>query len=160
MRRYLTAVGAAVIVSLGGLAGAQAASDGTPEPISVSVQFGTKTGDMVITPNTLVFEREKLYRLVIENPSDITHYFAPLRFGEIVKTRSVQVTGGEVQGSKRYGGCFPQFAAPYRLTEIEIRPGGSAEWLFEPLQAGTFDFQCDVPAHANAGMVGNIVVNQ
>ncbi len=159
MRKYLTAVGAAAIVCLGGLAGAQAASYGALEPISVSVQFGTKTGDMVITPNTLVFERGKLYRLVIENPSDITHYFTPLRFEEIVKTRSVQVTGGEVQGSKRYGGRFAQRAAPYRLTEIEIRPGGSAEWLFEPLQAGTFDFQCGVPAHANAGMVGNIVVN-
>lgn len=159
MRKYLTAVGAAVIVCLGGLAGAQAASDGAPEPISISVQFGTEMGDMVITPNTLVFERGKHYRLVIENPSDITHYFTPLRFGEIVKTRRVQVTGGEVQGSKRYGGRFWHLADPYRLREIEIMPGGSAEWLFEPLQAGTFDFQCGVPAHTNAGMVGNVVVN-
>ena len=135
MRKYLTAVGAAVIVCLGGLAGAQAASDGAPEPISISVQFGTEMGDMVITPHTLVFERGTLYRLLIENPSDINHYFTPLRFGEIVKTRSVQVTGGEVQGSKRYGGRFWHLADPYRLREIEIRPGGSAEWLFEPLQA-------------------------
>ncbi len=159
MRKFLTAVGAAVIVCLGGLAGAQAASYGVPESVSAFVQFGTKTDDMVITPNTLVFERGKLYRLVIENPSDITHYFTPLQFREIVKTRSVQVTRGEVQGINRHGGRFALNAAPYRLTKIEIRPGGSGEWLFEPLQAGTFDFQCDVPAHANAGMVGKIVVN-
>ena len=159
MRKFLTAVGAAVIVCLGGLAGAQAVSDGVPEPVSVSVQFGTKTGDIVITPNTLVFERGKLYRLLIENPSDITRYFTPLRFGETVKTRIVQITRDKFQGSKRYGGRVPQFASPYHLTEIEIWPGGSAEWLFEPLLAGTFDFQCGVPAHANAGMVGNFVVN-
>ncbi len=158
-RRYLTTVGAAAIVFLAGLATVQAESSAVPEPINVSLQFGTETGDMVITPNTLVFETGKLYRLVFENPSDVTHYFTPPRFGKAVKTRNVEVTGGKIQGSKRYGGRNARRPSPYRLTEIEIRPGGSAEWSFEPVQAGAFDFQCSAPAHANAGMAGKIVVN-
>ena len=159
MCRYFTSVGAAAIVFLAGLASVQAGSSATLEPINVSLQFGTEMGDRVITPNTLVFETGKQYRLVFENPSDVTHYFTPLRFGEAVKTRNVEAIGGAVQGSKRYGGRNARRASPYRLTEIEIRPGGSAEWSFEPVLAGTFDFQCGAPAHANAGMVGKIVVN-
>lgn len=159
MRKYLAAIGAGVLVCLGGVAGAQTARDGTMEPMSVPVQFGTETNQMVITPNVLVLKEGQLYRLVLENPSDVTHYFTPLDFGQAVKTRTVEVTGGQIRGTRNYGGRLPQFATPYRLQEIELRPGGSADWVIEPVKTGTYDFQCDAPAHANAGMVGKIVVN-
>jgi uncharacterized cupredoxin-like copper-binding protein len=44
------------------------------------------------------------------------------------------------------------------IREVEVKPGGEAEWYFVPVQAGTFDLQCTIPGHAAAGMTGKLTV--
>ncbi|RMD63539.1 MAG: biphenyl 2,3-dioxygenase [Alphaproteobacteria bacterium] len=112
-------------------------------PIVVDVDLGSKGGELVFRPNTLTFEAGKLYKLVLHNPSGSKHYFSALRFASSVWTRKVEAGEAEFKGVIR---------------EIEVKPGGEAEWFFVPVKAGTFELMCTVPGHAEAGMVGKIVI--
>jgi uncharacterized cupredoxin-like copper-binding protein len=67
-----------------------------------------------------------------------------------VFTRKAQVNGkdgkpiAEVKGAVR---------------EIEVYPGGTAEWWFVPVKAGVFeDLRCTIPGHTEGGMTGKIVI--
>ena len=42
--------------------------------------------------------------------------------------------------------------------DTAVEAGQTATFEFTPTKAGTFDFDCDVPGHKEAGMVGKIVV--
>lgn len=148
MKRIMTATALAAALSLGaaGMAWATYHSYGSEEKekgeaITVHVELGTKGGDLSFEPSTLTFEAGKLYKLVIENPSPTKHYFSALRFASAVWTRKVEADGIEVKGSVR---------------EIEVKPGGEAEWFFVPVKTGTFHLECTIPGHAEAGMVGTI----
>ncbi len=126
-------------------AGAAAAADLSHQPpIEVKVVLGTGDGGLIFEPSDLVFEAGKLYKLVLENPSDSKHYFSALRFASAVWTRKVEAGEAEIKGAIR---------------EIELLPGGEAEWFFVPVQAGTFFLECTIKGHAEAGMVGTITVN-
>ncbi|MFB3061561.1 MAG: hypothetical protein ACE10C_09355, partial [Candidatus Binatia bacterium] len=70
----------AVAAALAGLAGAHAAEFGKQKPIEVIVQLSTKSGELAITPSDLKLQAGKLYRLVINNPSNSTHYLSVPRF--------------------------------------------------------------------------------
>ena len=131
-------------LSILGLACSAAAADLSKQsPIEVTVDLGSKDGHLDFTPAKLTFETGKLYKLVLRNPSPGKHYFSALRFAAAVWTRKVGTAEAEIKGAIR---------------EIELKPGGSAEWFFVPVQAGTFALQCTIPGHAKAGMVGEIVV--
>ncbi len=125
------------------LAAAPAMAAGLSEqtPTVVKVELGAKGGDLVFEPSQLIFQAGKLYKLVVENPSPTKHYFSALRFASAVWTRKVEADGVEIKGSVR---------------EIEVKPGGEAEWFFVPVKAGTFRLECTIPGHAEAGMVGTI----
>jgi len=112
-------------------------------PIEVTVHLGTKDGKLAFEPKNITFETGKLYKLVLDDPSNSKHYFSALRFAAAVWTRKIETRGEEIKGSVR---------------EIELKPGGKAEWFFVPVQAGTFDLMCTVPGHAEAGMTGTITV--
>ena len=60
-------------------------------PIEVSVQLGSKDGDLIFVPNDLTFETGKLYKLILTNPSKKKHYFTSLGLASRVYTRKVQV---------------------------------------------------------------------
>ncbi len=155
MKRIMTAAALAAGLSLGmaGIASAAYHSYGSygsygaspekkkDEAITVNVALGTKGGELVFEPSTLTFKAGKLYKLVIENPSPAKHYFSALRFASAVSTRKVEASGVEIKGSVR---------------EIEVKPGGEAEWFFVPEKTGTFRLECTIPGHAEAGMVGTI----
>ena len=163
MKTHLVAAVAAICVWSAGTLGIQAADPAGQEPIEITLQYGMTTGDLVVLPNKLQLEKGKPYKLVITNPSDMTHYVSALQFAAAVKTRKIEVAGGEVKGNKVYAGrASLRRQAPntysFRLKEIEIRPGGTAEWLFVPSKAGNFKLECGIPAHAEAGMVGEISV--
>jgi len=113
-------------------------------PIRVAVKLGSKGGALVFEPNQLSFQTGKLYKLVIENPSPSKHYFSALRFASAVWTRKVEADGIEIKGSVR---------------EIEVKPGGEAEWFFVPVKTGSFGLECTIPGHAEAGMVGTIRID-
>ena len=112
-------------------------------PVVLKISLGTKGGDLAFSPANVTFETGKLYKLVIENPSADKHYFSALRFAAAVWTRKVETANAEIKGAIR---------------EIELKPGGSAEWFFVPVQAGRVHLECTIPGHAEAGMVGEITV--
>jgi uncharacterized cupredoxin-like copper-binding protein len=43
--------------------------------------------------------------------------------------------------------------------DIDFDKGTTAVVSFTPTTAGTYEFHCDQPGHANAGMHGNFVVH-
>ncbi len=116
------------------------------DPIEMVVELGADSlfsSDLVFTPNKLSFETSKLYKLILKNPSKDKHYFSAWGFAAAVWTRKVETDNTEIKGAVR---------------EIELKPGGVAEWFFVPVQAGTFDLRCTIRGHAKAGMVGQITV--
>ena len=124
-------------------ASGQSADLSKQNPIKMVVDLGTAGGKLVFTPNKLSFETGKLYKLVLKNPSKNKHYFSALRFAAAVWTRKVETNGSEIKGAVR---------------EIELKPGGAAEWFFVPVQAGSFAVECTIPGHADYGMVGRITI--
>ncbi len=133
----------AFLLSLGLVSPVLAADLSKQTPIKISVDLGTKKGDLVFSPRVLNLETGKLYKLVLNNPSSDKHYFSALRFAAAVWTRKVETEEAEIKGAIR---------------EIELKPGGSAEWFFVPVQAGTFGLKCTIPGHAENGMVGKVIV--
>lgn len=135
-----TIVGAAFLLGPGAFAGGDLSNQ---TPVEVTIHLGTKGGKLVFEPKDLTFQTGKLYKLVLDDPSPSKHYFSALRFAAAVWTRKIETGGEEIKGSVR---------------EIELKPGGKAEWFFVPVQAGKFDLMCTIPGHAKAGMTGTITV--
>jgi len=143
MKKYQLIALAASITLFFSPALGQAADLSNQTPIDVVVELGTVDGELAFTPNKLSFETGKLYKLILKNPSPDKHYFSALRFAAAVWTRKVETAGSEIKGAAR---------------EIELKPGGVAEWFFVPVQAGSFPVECTIPGHAEGGMVGMITV--
>ena len=135
-----TIVGAAFLFGRVAIAGGDLSAQ---PPVEVAVHLGTKDGQLVFEPKDITFQTGKLYKLVLDDPSPSKHYFSALRFAAAIWTRKVETSGAEIKGSIR---------------EIELKPGGKAEWYFVPVQAGKFDLMCTVPGHAEAGMKATITV--
>jgi uncharacterized cupredoxin-like copper-binding protein len=112
-------------------------------PIELTVMLGTVNGNLIFEPAILTFETGRLYKLVLSNPSSDKHYFSALEFANAVWTRKVQTVDAEIKGA---------------ITEIELLPGGSAEWFFVPVKAGEFALKCTIAGHAEGGMLGTIIV--
>jgi len=143
-RRLAANLGIVCALSAGGLPALASAADlSQQQPIEVIVKLGDEQNHLAFTPAKLTFDAGKLYKLVLENPSSSKHYFSALRFASAIWTRKVEVGGAEIKGATR---------------ELEIKPGGKAEWFFVPVQAGNFPLKCTVPSHAEAGMVGEITI--
>ncbi len=104
------------------------------EPIQVVLQFGTETKNFAMTPNTLRLEKDKLYELVIVNPSKTAHFVLAPEFGAAID--SISLTQG-----------------------VALKQGEQQLWYFVADQAGTYDIMCGHKAHADAGMMGKIIVS-
>jgi uncharacterized cupredoxin-like copper-binding protein len=101
-------------------------------------------------PNVLEFETGKLYRLVLVNTSPQKHYFSSEGLAQAVCTRKVQINGGDGKPIAEVKGA---------IREIEVYPNGTTEWWFVPVKAGQWpDLKCTIPGHAEAGMVGQILL--
>lgn len=120
------------------------------EPVEIYVNLGNEKGEIKFSPNKLLLETGKLYKLILKNNSPQKHYFSSDKFSQSVFTRKVQISTSsgkpvaEIKGSIR---------------EIEVYPGRTAEWWFVPLKTGKFDdLRCTIPGHTEAGMVGVIEI--
>lgn len=124
------------------------------EPVVITIELGTTGGEHRFVPNDLSFETGKLYKLILDNPSPNKHYFTSHGLAKSVFTRKVQVvdaagTKAEIKGM---------------ISEIEVYPGGRAEWWFVPVATGNFsDLHChikegDGQTHADLGMRGAIQI--
>jgi len=163
MKRQLIIAVAAVYAALAAFAGAQAVGYGRQMPIEMVLELGTKSGEPVITPSELKLQTGKLYKLIVNNPSDATHYLSVPEFGTAVRTSKIDAQGGAVKrtGFQNPRATLARFATntSHKVQEIEVRPGAAAVWYFTPVRTGSYRFGCGIPAHAEAGMVGKILVN-
>lgn len=110
----------------------------------VKVSLGNRAGELKFVPNHLEFVAGETYKLILDNPSPVKHYFTAKDFADAIWTRKVQAGKVEVKGAIR---------------ELELKPGAVAEWIFVPQKAGTYELHCSIPGHAEAGMVGEIVIS-
>ncbi len=120
------------------------------KPVAIKMELGSESGEMRFHPDSLELETGKLYLLNLENPSDKKHYFSSDGFARAVFTRKVQINRPD-------GSAVAEIKGSIR--EIEVYPGGSAQWWFVPVKAGTFaDLKCTIRGHAKKGMRGVIQI--
>jgi uncharacterized cupredoxin-like copper-binding protein len=111
--------------------------------IDVKVELGNAANELRFVPNELTFKAGQRYQLHLSDPSALKHYFTAKDFADTIWTQKVEAGNVEVKGA---------------IHELELRPGSSAEWVFIPLKAGTYELHCSVPGHAEAGMTGALTV--
>mgnify|MGYP003959037595 FL=1 len=108
-------------------------------------------------PDGLIFEKGKRYTLVIENPSNETHEFDSPGLVAAARSSQVNVLDG-------YGGtALPVAIVVGSPDELVVSPGGTVEWTFVPVKAGSYEMICDVldqnnKTHTELGMKGTIIV--
>jgi uncharacterized cupredoxin-like copper-binding protein len=115
---------------------------------AVTVSLGTKDDKIAFEPNKLAFETGKLYKLVLHNPSKHPHYFSSEALARSVFTRKVQVLSDKGVTIAEIKGV---------IYEIEVMPGGTAEWFFVPVKTlKNGALKCTIAGHEQGGMVGTI----
>lgn len=125
------------------------------EPIEVRVNLGNPEDARVFEPADITFETGKLYRLVLRNPSKTKHYFTSPGLAERVFTRKVDVKDADGERVSEIKGA---------IREIEVFPGGTAEWWFVPVATvESTALYCNVEdedgkTHTEKGMVGKIEI--
>ena len=115
----------------------------TPELTTIEVSLGNSAGELKFFPSNLEFETGKQYKLLLDNPSSMKHYFTAKDFADASWTRKVQAGKVEVKGA---------------IHELELKPGAIAEWVLVPMKSGKYELYCSIKGHKAAGMIGEIVV--
>ncbi len=109
----------------------------------VQVHLGTAAEALTFVPSHLDFVAGRKYRLTLDNPSSVKHYFTAKDFADSIWTQKVEAGNVEIKGA---------------IHELELKPGAIAEWVFVPLKSGTYSLRCTIAGHAEAGMVGEIAI--
>lgn len=112
--------------------------------ISVEVTLGTADNQLQFVPADVQFESGKRYKLILSNPSTQKHYFTAKDFADSIWSQKVDAGNVEIKGA---------------IHELELRPGASAQWVFVPVKAGTYELHCSVPGHTEAGMKGHLTIH-
>jgi uncharacterized cupredoxin-like copper-binding protein len=112
--------------------------------IEVNVSLGNSANELKFFPNQLEFVAGTRYKLLLDNPSPQKHYFTAKDFADASWTQKVEAAKIEVKGA---------------IHELELKPGGEAEWVFVPMKPGTYELHCSISGHTEAGMVGEITIN-
>jgi uncharacterized cupredoxin-like copper-binding protein len=109
----------------------------------IKVSLGNQAGELKFFPNQLQLISGKRYKLLLNNPSPVKHYFIAKDFTDASWTQKVQVGKAEIKGA---------------IHEIELKPQGEAEWVIIPIKPGKYELHCSVSGHREAGMIGEIIV--
>lgn len=107
------------------------------------ISLGNVQGELKFVPNNLEFETGKKYKLILDNPSPIKHYFTAKDFADAIWTQKVEAGNVEIKGA---------------IHELELKPGAEAQWVFIPEKTGIYDLYCSIKGHKEAGMIGKIVI--
>ncbi|MCC5636547.1 cupredoxin domain-containing protein [Nostoc sp. CHAB 5844] len=110
----------------------------------ITVNLGNSANELKFEPNHLEFSTGKRYLLRLSNPSQLKHYFTAKDFADGIWTQKVEAGKVEIKGA---------------IHELELKPGAEAEWVFVPLKAGKYSLRCPIAGHTEAGMTGEIIVN-
>ena len=113
------------------------------QAIETPVSLGNTAGELRFFPGELEFKTGKQYKILLDNPSPVKHYFTAKDFADVSWTRKVQVGKVEVKGA---------------IHELELKPGATAEWVLTPMKPGKYELHCSIKGHAAAGMSGEIIV--
>ena len=130
------------------------------KPIEIRIDMGQAgSKEHRFHPDKITIETGKLYRLVLHNPSNSAHYFFSNDLAAKVWTRKAQVMD-EVGPSRKAIAEIKGFTR-----EIEVYPGGTAEWWFVPVAGGTVtDVICSIKekdgkTHGEHGMKATVIIN-
>ncbi|OKH20856.1 copper-binding protein [Nostoc calcicola FACHB-389] len=124
---------------------ANLSSDLLKQPATeITVNLGNAANELKFEPNHLEFVTGKRYNLKLANPSQLKHYFTAKDFADGIWTQKVEAGKVEIKGA---------------IHEVELKPGGEAEWVFVPLKSGSYSLRCPIAGHTEAGMVGEIVIS-
>ncbi|RCJ22707.1 copper-binding protein [Nostoc sp. ATCC 43529] len=124
---------------------ANLSSDLLKQPATeITVSLGNAANELKFEPNHLELLAGKRYDLRLTNPSQLKHYFTAKDFADGIWTQKVEAGKVEIKGA---------------IHEIELKPGGEAEWVFVPLKSGIYGLRCPIAGHTEAGMIGNIVIS-
>ncbi len=110
----------------------------------ITVNLGNAANELKFEPNHLELKAGKRYQLHLNNPSQLKHYFTAKDFADGIWTQKVEAGKVEIKGA---------------IHELELKPGGEAEWIFVPLKSGDYSLRCSIPGHTEAGMTGEILVS-
>ena len=113
-------------------------------PTEIKVSLGNTAGELKFFPNHLEVQTGTAYKLLLDNPSPSKHYFTAKDFADASWTRKVQAGKVEVKGA---------------IHELELKPTAEAEWVFTPMKPGKYELHCSIAGHAEAGMVGEIIID-
>ena len=111
----------------------------------VKVSLGNEQGELKFFPENIELETGKQYKLMLDNPSSVKHYFTAKDFADASWTKKVEAGKVEVKGA---------------IHELELKPGAAAEWFLTPMKPGNYELHCSIKGHAPAGMVGQIIVGE
>jgi len=109
----------------------------------ITINLGNSANELKFEPDHLEFVPGKRYLLRLKNPSQLKHYFTAKDFADGIWTQKVQAGKVEVKGA---------------IHELELKPGGEAEWVFVPMKPGSYNLHCSIPGHTEAGMRGEIAI--
>ncbi|WP_414550326.1 multicopper oxidase domain-containing protein [Anabaena sp. CCY 0017] len=109
----------------------------------ITISLGNSANELKFEPDHLEFEPGKRYLLRLHNPSQLKHYFTAKDFADGIWTQKVQAGKVEVKGA---------------IHELELKPGGEAEWVFVPMKPGSYNLHCSIQGHTEAGMSGEIAI--
>ncbi|WP_293167024.1 plastocyanin/azurin family copper-binding protein [Okeania sp. SIO2C9] len=112
-------------------------------PTEVKVSLGNSANELKFVPRELKFISGVRYKLLLDNPSAQKHYFTAKDFADASWSQKVEAGKVEVKGA---------------IHELELKPGGEAEWVLVPMKPGTYQLHCSIPGHTEAGMTGEIVI--
>lgn len=110
----------------------------------ITVSLSNSANELKFEPNHLELVSGKRYQLQLTNPSQQKHYFTAKDFADSIWTQKVEAGKVEIKGA---------------IHELELKPGATAEWVFVALKPGKYSLRCPIPGHTEAGMTGEIVVN-
>ncbi|HYW18843.1 MAG TPA: plastocyanin/azurin family copper-binding protein [Nodularia sp. (in: cyanobacteria)] len=109
----------------------------------ITINLGNSANELKFEPDHVEFVPGKRYLLRLNNPSQLKHYFTAKDFADGIWTQKVQAGKVEVKGA---------------IHELELKPGGEAEWLFVAMKPGSYNLHCSIPGHTEAGMSGEIAI--
>ncbi|NET55602.1 MAG: copper-binding protein [Symploca sp. SIO2E6] len=143
-RCLITILGLTIFLGVIWTPAATAASATTQPATELKVSLGNRANELKFFPSNLEFAAGKRYKLLLDNPSPQKHYFTAKDFADVSWTQKVQAGKVEVKGA---------------IHELELQPGGEAEWVFVPMKPGNYELHCSIKGHTELGMVGTIAIN-
>ena len=158
MKRQIFTAIAAVGVAVAGLTAAHAADTWFEQNLRMEV--GTTHNDFVVTPSNRTLLRGMKYRLLISNPSTMTHYLSLAELNDAVRTVDVALSDSSqvMKAPDARTTTNPHSDMVITARPIELRPAETIEWVFTPVRRGDYAFACLIPDHAKAGMHGRFEV--